>query len=665
MRRKCLSLLCLVLVALGSARAQQEETYTWQNFVDEISDDEYAEEQGWAESMEELAILSAHPLDINTATREQLDEIPFLDEGQIEEIHAYVFRHRGMRSLSELMAIPSIDYRTRRFLSLFLRADPAVFERKDTLNLKTLLRHSQHELLTRLDVPLYYRAGYSYPPRAGGYAGLPLYHRIRYQASSLNHLSLGLSAEKDQGEPFHRNRGWDHYGIYLMVRNMGCLRTAVLGDYKLGFGEGLVVNTGFSAGKGSLMNRPSQGIRAHRGTDEVNFLRGGAATFKVKQLDISAWASHRQLDATLGRDGTVTTLLTSGLHRTASELNRKGNLGSTVAGANLTWRDRGFHLGLTGYFQRYSKPLSPGSAPYRRIYPRGRKFGVTGINYGYTHLWFSLSGETAYSMGQQGRGGIATLNRAIWKISPQCTLSGSFRFYSYKFSSFYASALSENSRVQNESAATVRLDANPADRLFLTLYADFFYNPWPRYTLTHSSRGQEVTANASYALGRANSFSLRYQLKRKERSNQMQLHNRLRVGYTRQQGAHWQLQSYLHLHAVDTSRGLGWALSQRAKGQWGRGGFSALLAYFHTPDYDTRLYHYEPLLTHMFRFPSLYGRGVRFAAAARYALWQGRLVLEALYNLTRYTDRKSQSSGMQEIRSPWKQDVSVQLRLVI
>lgn len=665
MRRKCFSLLCFVLVALGNVHAQQEGTYTWQNFVDEISDDEYAEEQGWTESMEELAALSVHPLDINTATREQLAAIPFLDEEQITEIHAYLFRHRGMRSLSELMAISSIDYRTRRYLSLFLRADPAVFEWKDTLNLKTLLRHSKHELLTRLDVPLYYRTGYSYPPRAGGYAGLPLYHRIRYQMSSLNRLSLGFSAEKDQGEPFRRNRGWDHYGIHLMVRNMGWLRTAVLGDYKLGFGEGLVVNTGFSAGKGSLMNRPSQGIRAHRGTDEVNFLRGVAATFKVSHLDISAWLSHRKLDATLGLDGTAATLLTSGLHRTASELNRKGNLGSTVAGANLTWRNLGFHLGLTGYFQQYSKPLSPSNALYRRIYPRGRNFGVAGMNYGYTHLWFSFSGETAYSMGQHGQGGIATLNRLVWKISPQYTLSGSFRFYSYKFNSFYASALSENSRVQNESGATVRLDANPVDRLFLTLYADFFYNPWPRYTLTHSSHGQELTANLSYSLSQINSLSLRYQLKRKERSNQMQLHNRLRVGYTRQQGVHWQLQSYLHLHAVDTSRRPGWALSQRARGQWGRGGFSALLAYFHTPDYDTRLYHYEPLLTHMFRFPSLYGRGVRFATAARYALWRGRLVLEALYSLTRYTDRKSQSSGMQEILSPWKQDISVQLRLLI
>jgi len=89
------------------------------------------------------------------------------------------------------------------------------------------------------------------------------------------------------------------------------------------------------------------------------------------------------------------------------------------------------------------------------------------------------------------------------------------------------------------------------------------------------------------------------------------------------------------------------------------------MTYFHTPDYDTRLFQYEPLLTNMFRYPSLYGHGLRLTAAAHYALWHSRLFVEVLYGMTRYFDRQTQSSGMQEIRSPWKQDISVQLRLRI
>lgn len=648
--------------AQGEVYTKEPPSYTWQEFVEEMADDEYAEEQGWTESMEELALLAAHPMDVNTASRDQLGKLPFLSDEQIEDIHTYILLHQGMRSLGELMAIESLDIRTRQYLTLFLRADEGVFERQDTLTLKSILRKAHHEVTTRLDIPLYYRLGYSYPPQRGGYSGSTLYNNVRYRLEEKKHLSLGVTAEKDQGEPFRHNSGWDHYGAYLMVRNVGVVHAAIVGDYKMGFGEGLVVNTGFFTGKTSLVKRPSQGIRAKRGMDEVNYFRGAAVTFGIGKVNLSAWISHRKLDASLNDDGTLKTLQTSGLHRTLSELDQKHNAGTIMAGGNLSWRYHGFHLGTTGYYQRFHRELSPGNAIYRRIYPRGKNFGVVGINYGYSHLWFNFSGETAYST---ERGGWATLERATWKINPQYALSGSYRFYSYRYYSFHASALSENSNVQNESGATLRIDANPANNLNMTAYIDFFYNPWPRYTVAHSSKGQEACLQGEYTFHRNNRLTARYQLKRKERSNQMELHNRLRLQYTRQQGHRWLLQSMVNLHTMDRVPGIGWSVSQRTQYKHESLQLSSLLTYFHTPDYQTRIFLYEPLLTDMFRFPSLYGHGLRFVAAAHYRMWHRRLLVEVLYGMTRYFDRNSQSSGMQEIRSPWKQDISVQFGLTI
>lgn len=650
----------MLMAAVGEAWGQA--ALTWQEFVEELADDEYAEQVGWTEHMEELAQLAAHPLDINTATREQLGMIPFLSEEQIEEIHTYIFLHRGMRTISELMAIPSIDFRTRRYLSLFLYADPSVFARKDSTNLKTLLKEAHHEVQTRIDVPLYYRLGYSYAPKNGGYRGEPLYHNLRYRLDSKNKLSASLSAEKDQGEPFGGNGGWDHYGGHLMLRNTGCLRTAVVGDYKLGFGEGLVMNNGsFSTGKSSLMNQPSQGVRAKRGMDEVNYLRGAAATLRFGHTELTTWLSYRRLDASLNNDGTVKTIQESGLHRSLKELEQKRNLAATIMGGNVTWKQKGLHLGATGYYQHFNRTLSPGTAVYRRIHPKGRDFGIVGANYGYRHQWFTLAGETAYST---ERGGWATLERASWKVNTRYTLSGSYRFYSYRYYSFHASALSENSEVQNESGATLRLDATPIGNLSITAYADFFYNPWPRYSLDHSSSGQEGSIRAEYTLKKKNRLTVRYQLKRKERSNQMELHNRLQLQYTRQQGQHWQLQSIASLHSLDQS-GTGLAIAQRIRFQKKKAQFSSMLSYFHTPDYSTRIFLYEPLLTNQFQYPSLYGHGLRFAATGRYAVWKQRILIEVRYGMLRCFDRDTQGTGMQEIRSPWKNDISVQLRLRI
>jgi len=650
----------LLLLSGGRTFLLAQNEATWQEYLDAVSDDEYAENSSWTEHMEEAELLHAHPLDINTATRDQLRQIPFLTDEQIEDIHTYIFLHRGLRSMGELMAIPSLDYRARHFLPLFLYAGNQVFEYKDTLTLKSLLKASKHELVTRLNIPLYYRAGYSYPPSEGGYKGSTLYNRIRYQMKSKNHLDFGLSAEKDQGEPFRGNRGWDKYGFYLNVRNFGILRSVVLGDFKMGFGEGVAINTGFSTGKTYFMNRPSQGIRASRGSDEYNYFRGGAVTFGVGEVNLTAFISHRLLDASLNKDGTARTLITDGYHRTLTELDRKHNLGSTLTGGNLTWKHKGMRLGTTGYFQRFHRDLSPGDALYRAIYPKGRNFGVVSMDYGYRHPFFDISGETAYST---EKGGWATLNRLSWKITPNYTLSGSYRFYSLKYYSFYASALSENSNVQNESGATLRLDANPFGQMTLTAYADFFYNPWPRYTMTHSSSGQEFSFTTEYPWHRNNKIGVRYQLKRKERNDVMETHHRIRLQYTREQGEHWNLQSMLNLHILN---GTGFSLSQRVRYVLKPTiQASAMLSYFRTPNYGTRLYVYEPLLTEMFRFPSFYGKGFRLVMAGRYSFWNQRLTIEFLYGMTRYTDRETQGSDMQEIRSPWKNDLSVQLKIRI
>jgi hypothetical protein len=52
-------------------------------------------------------------------------------------------------------------------------------------------------------------------------------------------------------------------------------------------------------------------------------------------------------------------------------------------------------------------------------------------------------------------------------------------------------------------------------------------------------------------------------------------------------------------------------------------------------------------------------------ATGKFDLWKKRLMAELLYGLTRFFDRHTQGNGMQQIRSPWKNDITLQLRLRI
>ena len=115
--------LVFILITVFALPTLAQEHYTWDDFVDEFTtDDELAEEENWTLFLEELKMRHEHPLNINTATREELSQLPFLSENQIEQIHAYIYLHGTLKSLGELRLIPLIDEDTRRKLGLFVFA---------------------------------------------------------------------------------------------------------------------------------------------------------------------------------------------------------------------------------------------------------------------------------------------------------------------------------------------------------------------------------------------------------------------------------------------------------------------------------------------------------------------------------------------------------------
>ena len=121
-----LLLFCLCEVnAQSSPSSDEDRGGLWDDFVEEyISDVERAEEEDLQLHLQELKELSEHPLNINTASVEDLLQLPFLSEVQIEQIHAYIYLHGQMQTLAELRLVPLIDETTRRRLSLFVYVEP-------------------------------------------------------------------------------------------------------------------------------------------------------------------------------------------------------------------------------------------------------------------------------------------------------------------------------------------------------------------------------------------------------------------------------------------------------------------------------------------------------------------------------------------------------------
>ena len=626
----------------------EAQKVAWDDFLQAYSsDEELAEEEDWLLSLEELKALHEEPMNINTASVEELMRLPFLSPEQIEEIHAYIYLHGEMKTLGELRLLRRMDETTRRWMPLFVFAAPVPKESKKPFT------HLQSTFSSRLDIPLYYRKGYQV---ANGYRGDALYHRIRYDIRNSSHLQAGLRIEKDAGE-----RYYDSYGAYAFVHDLGAVRRAVVGDYRLGFGEGLVMGGSMWNSKSTPAMRTLSGLRPMTSMDEARFLRGGAITLGLgREVELSAFVSYRKVDATLNSEGEAQTLLTTGYHRTASEIRSRRSVENTLAGGRLAWKHGGWHLGTTGYATHFSRPLNPGSAVYRRFYPQGRTFGIVGADYGYSRDRLTIAGETAYSSGKNGWG---TLNRLAWAVNHRYTLSLIQRYYDRSFYSFHSSAFAENGRAQNENGVLLHMRAEPWQRWQVVSYIDFFHNPWPRYRMSHSSTGQEFMLQMAYPPDGNNTISLRYQLKRKEQADVMEPHHRLRAQWTFTPRKVWRFQTTALLHQVLQKTGAGlqetvqwWALPEQLR-------LTLSSCYFHTDDYLSRLYFYVPALYNSVVSGSFFGHGLQSALSARFVSRNGRWMVEGRYALVRYFDREEQGSGLQTIASPWKNDLSLQFRL--
>ena len=437
---KALIMAILMAVPWG---LQAQEGRPWERYLNEVMTAEDAERESWERTYELLCELEQQPMNLNTVSREQLEELPFLTSQQIEELMEYRYRYGAMKSVGELGMIRSLGYAQRRLLTYFIYIDETEPEKDVRLN--EVLKYGRHELTTTVRVPFYKRKG-----DENGYLGDPYRHWVRYQFTYGDELKLGLVASQDAGEPFfaHQNKwGYDYYSPFLQIKDWGKLETLVLGNYRVSMGLGLVMNNSFGLGKIAIlqnMGRSTNSIRAHSSRSD-DYLQGVGATVRlVRGLRTTAFVSYGAMDATLNKDSTAKTILTSGYHRTETEMAKKHNLHALKTGGSLRYEAHGFHLGVNALYVHLDKTLKPGTATlYRRNYPQGQDFMNTSLDYGYvTHRW-ALNGETALDK----KGHIATINTMNLRLSDEWTMMALQRFYSYSYASLDAPSYSDGGSV--------------------------------------------------------------------------------------------------------------------------------------------------------------------------------------------------------------------------
>ncbi len=638
----------------------------------------------WENLFEELSDLKENPLNINSATKEQLERFPFLNSQLIENILYYLYKYGAMVSINELMVVEDMDLATFRLLKPFITCQP-LEEKTHTPTLKSILKYGKQELSARMDIPLYTRAGYQ--PFTSDYIkenpnkrylGPSFYHNLRYKFRYTDKVYIGFTAEKDPGEPFfagNNKKGYDYYSPYFYIRDFGKIRALALGNYRLNYGYGLVMNTDFNMGKttalNTLLNRES-GIKKHSSTDEYNYFQGIAGSIQFSEhFTADAFYSYRQMDGIVD-NRFITSLKEDGYHRIPRDYEKKNSLTNQLIGSNIQYNGKNFELGLTAVYNFFNKVLNPTYRPYNKYYPRGSDFFNLGANYKFFLKKLTWMGEVAMDKDRR----MAALNTLRYRPKANFQLIAMHRFYDVAYQSMYARSVGEGSMVQNESGFYLGMEADELWYFKLTAYIDFFYFPWKKYQMTkNGTRGIDGVIQLDYSPTHELDMFIRYRYKNKFKDYNPAEGDKITVPYIQQKGRYQLTYSpndelvlkttadVVHNAYQHKDPSKGFLIKQSIGYKFPKLPLQldASVAWFKTDDYASRITVYEKSLLYSFSMPSFYGEGERFSFNTRYEL-NKHIVLQGKYACTHYRDREVISSGLEQIEGNLKSDLYFQVQ---
>lgn len=654
MKRHYIILLFLLKLFLLDSSLYLYAQKDWQPLLENVSQMEDFECVNWEDYEETLDDYAQHPINLNVATCEDLEQFPFLTASQVEDIEYYLYRYGPMKTLAEIALIPSISWYQRQLLSYFVYVGEP--EAKGFPSLKNIVKYGKNEAMGIIKVPFYKRKG-----DVDGYLGYKYKHGIRYQFRYGDYVRLGFLGAQDAGEPFGAGKnklGYDFYSFYLQVRKLGRWKNITIGRYRLHEGMGLILNNDFGFGKLSLLSslgRSLNTIRVHSSRSSANYLQGIATTYSItKHLDLTAFCSYRKIDATLSSEGGIQTILKTGLHRTAKEIEKQNVASNTLVGGNLNYRCKGWHVGTTAFFTSFSLPLTPNKQQlYKRFAPEGNQFWNASVDYGYiSHRW-TIAGETATG----DCGTIATINSASYLFSDHFSLTALQRFYPARYYSLFSNTFSEGSEVQDESGAYLGLSWAPTNKWSISAYSDFAHFAWPKYLTKGSTQSWDNMMSILFQPSHILTFGGKVRYKQKTGNTT----ERLRF-YASMVQKNWNTRVGLDYTKSEKNGSCqGWMLSECTGCQWRWLRLTGSFAYFHTQGYDSRIYAYEPGLLYQMNFGCYFGEGIRYAVVARSDIGK-HLLLIAKLGTTDYFDRNRISSDLQEISRSSQTDLEVQVK---
>ena len=445
---------CIVWLVCMSSWAQQYQ-------LADILEDIYGQLAEYGIAMddvaEQLMEIAENPIDLNRTNAEELSQLCWLTDEQIDDILLYQYQHAFV-SVYDLQLIHSLkDYDIRNLLP-FVRVETKGYEAKgEKMYFREVFHYAKHEMTLRADAR-----------NIEDYENDPMYGKLRYRFDYQKKVQAGLTICRPTGGAWEQMQ----YGAYVQLQDIGCIKNLSAGNFQANFGQGLVIGSPFKMGKSRWM---SSGMNAREGVrkfssigDDYQAFHGIGTTLRLGWAEVSAMYSIDQ---------------------------QKDSAWHHLVGVNATGKWNKLKVGVTAIENLYSDSTKAQS--------------VVGVNARYNWGRVDLWGEVAATQGKHwGWGGIVGMN--FTPIS-DVNILALYRYYSPYFDNPYAYAFSEKSRLNDENGFYLGVDVRTLAKWRLAAYVDAFregydamaqadFIPNQTYDMNWRVRARRQVGKDTYAL---------------------------------------------------------------------------------------------------------------------------------------------------------------------
>ncbi|HPR17896.1 MAG TPA: hypothetical protein PLD62_06595 [Candidatus Cloacimonadota bacterium] len=387
------------------------------------------------ETSEILSAIRENPLEINSASREDLWQLPWLSEDDIDLILSFR-KEKKIRSEQDLASC-GIDPITISEIAEYI-----AYGKKYHLKFENRLRLEYNEAKENM-------------PSTAKY-----FQRTELQYS---HFRSGFISQKDEGE----SDLLDYNSYFLQYTGNGVLENLVLGKYRAAMGQGIVfapkLGMSKSAEATSVPIKRYRQIKPYTSSYEIWDFRGAGAELKLHRFRLIPYFSANKLSANLDSAKAITSFNETGFH---AEDDDKNNVQETVFGSAWQYETAHHEIGINFASFAFDHDFANGNAD---------KYTALNAFFVVNKTGFPIFGEVACIDGNYGMVAGAKFGENKFR---QLVVT---RYYEKDIPSWHGNPFASQSSFNNEMGMYYGVTILPAERHKINAYFDVWSFPQTRY----------------------------------------------------------------------------------------------------------------------------------------------------------------------------------------